>query len=168
MNPELGRVLAYESRQRLLERRDRWGARELVIIVSDGLSPMAAERQALPTLLALLPHLDRLAVSRAPVVIAPLARVKLGDEIGALLDATWSLVLLGERPGLSSPDSLGAYITYGPGDMRTDADRNCVSNIRFEGLPPSEAAERIAHVIAASRHQQLTGVSLELGSRTPR
>ncbi|MGC4065239.1 MAG: ethanolamine ammonia-lyase subunit EutC [Polyangiaceae bacterium] len=168
MNPELGRSLSDGSRCHLAKIRDVRGPCELVIVVSDGLSPLAAQRQALPTLRALLPHLAQRAPSLAPVLVAPLARVKLGDEIGAALGAKVSLVLVGERPGLSSPDSLGAYITYGPCVARTDADRNCISNIRAEGLPPEEAAARIACVIAASRRQQLSGVNLELeGQTTP-
>src|SRR6266850_1833029 len=130
LRPELGRKLSNESRQFLIEKRSEWGQRELAVIVSDGLSPLAAEAQARLVLIALFPRLLSAGWKMFPVFIVPFGRVKLQDEIGELLCARQTLILLGERPGLGSPDSLGAYLTYGPNSNRTDADRNCVSNIR--------------------------------------
>jgi ethanolamine ammonia-lyase small subunit len=97
----------------------------------------------------------------APVFIIPLGRVKVQDEIGAALKARFSLMLLGERPGLGTPDSLGAYFTANPSLACTDADRNCVSNIRPEGLPPAAAAAKLAWLLKASRRLGLSGVNLK-------
>ncbi|HTD96688.1 MAG TPA: ethanolamine ammonia-lyase light chain EutC, partial [Edaphobacter sp.] len=88
----------------------------------------------------------------------------IGDPIGFLLGARLSLVLIGERPGLSSPDSLGAYLTWGPHPDRTDADRNCLSNIRDGGLTPQIAADRLLWYLQSARARQLTGTLLKEGS----
>jgi ethanolamine ammonia-lyase small subunit len=159
LRPDLGRALDASSVELLRGERESRGPRDLVIIVSDGLSALAAERQAAPLLQALLPRLE--GFSLYPVLVAPYARVKLGDEVGELLGARQSLILLGERPGLTAPDSLGAYLTYQPHPGRTDADRNCVSNIRPEGLAPERAAELIAALLNASKARQLSGVALK-------
>lgn len=160
--PEKGRALSEAAATHLAALSSAWGHRELVIVVSDGLSALAAERQVAPTLKSLLPTLAAHGVSCYPVIIAPFGRVKLGDAVGAILGARLSLVLLGERPGLSSPDSLGAYITFDPAAHRTDADRNCISNIRSEGVAPMDAARQIGSVIFAARERQLTGVNLKV------
>ena len=99
--------------------------------------------------------------SLAPIVVVRFGRVALQDEIGRRLGATLSLRLLGERPGLGSSDSLGAYFVYGPQVGRSDADRNCVSNIRPEGLPPAAAVETLHSRLTASRHRKLSGVELK-------
>lgn len=161
LRPDLGRALDPGAAARLTEERTAWGARDLVIIVSDGLSALAAERQAAPLLHALAPRLT--GFSLYPVLVAPYARVKLADEVGELLGARQSLILLGERPGLTAPDSLGAYLTYRPRRSCTDADRNCVSNIRPEGLPIERAAELLAALLTASAKRQLSGVGLKEG-----
>ena len=136
----------------------------LAIILADGLSALAVERHTLPlfdALLALL-KIDEPSESwhLAPIVIAEQARVALGDEIGEALNADATLVLIGERPGLSSPDSLGAYITWAPRRGCTDAERNCVSNIRSEGLDYATAAAKIAWYLNEGRRLGLTGVAL--------
>jgi ethanolamine ammonia-lyase small subunit len=97
----------------------------------------------------------------APIVVAEQARVALGDEIGARLGARLVLMLLGERPGLSAPDSLGAYLTWDPRVGRTDAERNCVSNIRPEGLMPAHAAEKLLALMLEAARRRLSGVALK-------
>lgn len=161
--PDLGRALRAESRARLDAARQDWGDRDLCLVVSDGLSALAAERQLVPFLTAFVPLLTG-SVTHYPVFIAPFARVKLADEVGELLGARFSLILLGERPGLSSPDSLGAYLTYQPGFARTDADRNCVSNIRAEGLPCVDAARNVAELLRESKRLRASGVALKLNA----
>jgi ethanolamine ammonia-lyase small subunit len=158
--PDLGRSLAPASRV-ILQSLPSNHPCDLVIILSDGLSPLATLRQAHPLLTALLPKLLAADWHVAPLVILPNARVAVQDEIGALLQSTLSLMLLGERPGLGSPDSLGSYFTFQPQPGKTDADRNCVSNIRPAGLPPAAAAEKLFALLTQSRHRQLSGVSLK-------
>jgi ethanolamine ammonia-lyase small subunit len=136
------------------------GPFDLSIILADGLSAAAAQRHAPPLLQALKAHLPS-DWMLAPLVVATQARVALGDEIGALLQSRLTLVLIGERPGLSSPDSLGAYLTFEPAPGRTDAERNCVSNIRPDGLPPVLAARRIAWLLGEALHRRLSGIALK-------
>ncbi len=149
--PDLGRRLAEPG---IFERGDY----DAVLIFADGLSATAVHRHAGPVLDALLPLLEGWKL--APVVVAQQARVAISDEIGELLGAKMSVILIGERPGLSSPDSLGAYLTWGPRVGRNDSERNCVSNIREEGLKPTLAAQRIAMLMNAARGRQVTGVRL--------
>src|SRR5580658_6279161 len=137
-------------------------ANPVVIVIADGLSAIAAERHASPLLEALAAHAAE--IDAAPVVIVEQARVAIGDEIGELLKAQMTLLLIGERPGLSSPDSLGAYITWHPRPGRTDAERNCISNIRAEGLSYLEAAGQLASCLAEARRRRLTGVALKMES----
>jgi len=148
---------------------NRQPATTLTLVLADGLSALAVERHALPLLDALLPLLGISTTSAhdpaapwalTPIVIAEQARVALGDEIGAALHADITVMLIGERPGLSSPDSLGAYITWGPRAGRSDAERNCVSNIRTEGLDYATAARKIAWYVSEGRRLGLTGVAL--------
>lgn len=159
--PDLGRRLSGESRAQLAGYGAAWGARDLAIIVSDGLAAQAAERHAVETAAQLYGHLKSAGWSLYPILIAPFGRVKLQDEVGELLGARHALMLLGERPGLGMPDSLGAYITRGPRAACTDADRNCVSNIRPEGLPPAAAARKLAHLLAESARLGVSGVALK-------
>lgn len=168
MRPDLGRQLDPESARRLdeLRRRDEHRNREettwdLVIIVSDGLAALAADRQAGPLLEELIPALNHRGWRIAPVIAVRLARVAIADEIGERLNARLALILLGERPGLGSPDSLGAYFVYGPRSGKTDADRNCVSNIRPAGLPPTLAAETLAYLLGAALERGVSGVLLK-------
>lgn len=156
LRPDLGRCLDPASRETLQPTQP-----DLVLIVSDGLSAAAAENHAASILIPLIQELQQAAWKIAPVVIVPLARVKVQDEIGSALGARFSLMLLGERPGLGTPDSLGAYFTANPHPSRTDADRNCVSNIRPEGIPPAEAAHKLAWLIQESLRLGLSGVHLK-------
>ena len=133
---------------------------DLAIVLADGLSAAAVQQHAAALVGALRGALaDTLTL--APLVIATQARVALGDEIGALLQARIVLVLIGERPGLSSPDSLGAYLTFAPAVGRSDAERNCVSNIRPQGLPPQQAAQRLAWLLHEAMRRRVSGISLK-------
>lgn len=167
LRPDLGRSLAAESVDILTKRAAQWGQRDLLIIVSDGLSALAAHRHAVETTAALHSQLRETGWSIYPVLIIPFARVKIQDVAGVLLGARFTLILLGERPGLGAPDSLGAYFTYGPDLARTDADRNCISNIRPEGLPPQHAAQKIASLLNKARQIGKTGVELKDDEESP-
>lgn len=136
------------------------GPVDLAIVLGDGLSAVALQRQAAPLLAALRPLLGP-GLTLAPLTVALQARVALADEVGALLQARLVLMLLGERPGLSSPDSLGAYLTYQPAIGCSDAQRNCVSNIRPDGLAPALAAQRLAWLLHAALRRHLSGVALK-------
>lgn len=163
LRPDLGRRLDPASRETLAAFAANPGhvSPDLVIIISDGLAAQAAERHATATVQPLVGALRAAGWRLAPVVVVPLARVKLQDEIGAALGARFSLMLLGERPGLGTPDSLGAYFTAAPRPDRTDADRNCVSNIRPEGLPPEQAAAKLAWLLLESARTGRSGVTLK-------
>jgi ethanolamine ammonia-lyase small subunit len=158
--PDLGRRLDPASAGRLAEMARSLGRRDLAVLVSDGLSAAAAEGHAAETVAELARILKGAGWTLYPVFVVPLARVKLQDAVGEILGAAHSLILLGERPGLSAQDSLGAYLTFGPRASRTDADRNCVSNIRGDGLAPGAAAEKIARLLVESRRIGLSGTAL--------
>jgi ethanolamine ammonia-lyase small subunit len=166
--PDLGRMLDQPSRQSLLNHNG--GACRVAIVVADGLSPTAVNAHAINVLRCLIARLasDGIEIGRA--VVAAGARVALGDEIGALLGAGMMVMLIGERPGLSASDSLGAYLTFAPTVGRTDAERNCVSNIHGAGLGYDEAAFRIAWLIREGLAREITGVGLkdESGERKSR
>jgi ethanolamine ammonia-lyase small subunit len=157
--PDLGRRLDQPSRVRLAERAAALAPPAVIFVIADGLSALAAARHALPLLRALR---ARLAGSEfGPVVVAEQARVALGDEIGALLGAGQLVMLIGERPGLSAPDSLGIYLTHGPRLGRTDAERNCISNVRPEGLGYEPAAARLALLLEGARRLGGSGLLLQ-------
>ena len=166
LRPDLGRSLDEKSRDLLLAARQANGptktgcACQLAVVIADGLSAIAPARHAVPLLLAMRDEEDSDS-QRVPIVIAQSARVALGDEIGELLQAQAVVMLIGERPGLSSPDSLGAYLTWAPRVGRTDAERNCISNIRPEGLPYKEAARRLDYLLTEVRRLGLSGVALK-------
>ena len=163
--PDLGTRLTAASAAALSVRGDR--GPDLVTVLSDGLSSRALQHA--PALLAaLIPRLVAGGWRIGPPVIARQARVALGDEIGERLGAAAVLVLIGERPGLSAADSLGAYLTWAPRVGRSHAERNCVSNIRPQGLPPSDAAETLLWLLTEARRRRLTGVMLKDQSRLAR
>jgi ethanolamine ammonia-lyase small subunit len=152
-NPDLGRRLAEGTS---LDRQDC----DLAIVVADGLSATAVAAHAPAVIAALVARLADWSIG--PVVIAEQARVAIGDPIGEAIGARAVLVLIGERPGLSSPDSLGAYLTWAPIVGRRDSERNCVSNIRDPGgLPPAQAADKIAWLLREARRLGLTGIALK-------
>jgi ethanolamine ammonia-lyase small subunit len=153
--PDLGRRLNADSRERLTVVKSDYDA---VFVIADGLSALAVHRHAVPVVQLVLAKLDW---AIAPVAIVEQGRVAIGDEIGELLGAKLSIVLIGERPGLSSPDSLGLYLTWQPRQGRTDAERNCISNIRGEGLGYELAAHKLLFLMNESRRLKLSGVQLK-------
>jgi ethanolamine ammonia-lyase small subunit len=158
LRPDLGRRLNERSEALL---RERTGPpTDLLLVLGDGLSSLALTRQAPPLVHALRAQ-QPAGWTLGPLVIATQARVALGDAIGAALNARMVAVLIGERPGLSSPDSLGAYLTWAPRPGRSDAERNCVSNIRPQGLPPEAAARKLWWLCRAARQMETTGVRLK-------
>ncbi len=140
---------------------ERAGACDLAIVVADGLSSTAVHAHAAPLVQALLPAVEAAGWRLAPVVVARQARVALGDAVGELLGARLVVLLVGERPGLSSPDSLGAYITFAPKVGRSDAERNCVSNIRAEGWATRRRRSSWPGTPAKALRLGLTGVGLK-------
>ncbi|MDQ6758664.1 MAG: ethanolamine ammonia-lyase subunit EutC [Acidobacteriota bacterium] len=163
--PDLGRKLNDHSRARLqaLDGRNC----DAVFVVADGLSALAVHRHAGTLLDTVLPRLRSLGWQIAPLIIAEQARVAIGDDIGQILQARMTIVLIGERPGLSSPDSLGIYLTWDPKPGRSDAERNCISNIRGEGLSYTAAAETLIYLMAQARMLGLSGVRLKPADGTP-
>lgn len=157
--PDLGRRLSDESRAMLAQTPKPKQAYDVMFVIGDGLSAFAASKQALPLLQAVRPRLNDWHIG--PVVVARQARVALGDEIGEWLNAKIVVMLIGERPGLSSPDSLGIYITYAPKTGCSDAQRNCISNVRPEGLDYPLAAHKLHYLLTQARKLGLTGVGLK-------
>jgi ethanolamine ammonia-lyase small subunit len=155
--PDLGRTLDDTSRT-LLEAAAHCAC-DLALVVADGLSALAIEQNARPFLDALLPRLDGWLLG--PKVIVRQARVAVGDDVGALLKARVVVVLIGERPGLSSPDSMGIYMTWGPRAGLTDAGRNCISNVRPAGLGYAEAAHKLHYLLEQARARGMSGVALK-------
>jgi ethanolamine ammonia-lyase small subunit len=160
--PDLGRRLSEGSRETLgvlAGARTANGDFDIVLIVADGLSSLAVERQAKPFLEAYLPLAAGLKVG--PLCLANYGRVALSDEIGSILGSRLVVILIGERPGLSSPDSLGAYLTFAPRVGTTDERRNCISNIRPEGLSPAKAAVKLDYLVRESLARSMSGISLK-------
>src|SRR6202140_3491917 len=157
--PDLGRTLDPDSRKRLASRAG--SSCQLALVVGDGLSPTAVHAHAIELVRSLMARLvaERLEIGHA--VVASGARVALGDEIGAILGARMIVMLIGERPGLSAPDSLGAYLTFAPRVGLTDAERNCASNIHGGGLGYDEAGFKIAWLIREGLTREVTGVALK-------
>ena len=154
--PDLGRRLTPESRASLPR-----GDYDAALVIADGLSALAVNRHALP----LLAELEKLLLDSdwrlAPLSVVLQARVAVGDEIGEQLGARQVAVLIGERPGLSAPDSLGIYLTYAPRRGRQESERNCISNVRPEGLPYALAARKLHFLMSEARRRKLTGVALK-------
>jgi ethanolamine ammonia-lyase small subunit len=156
LRPDLGRLLRDADRAALPAMP---GA--MLFVICDGLSAIAVQRHA-PALLAhTIPALRRAGHAVAPVIVAEQGRVALGDDIGEVMGADAVAVLIGERPGLTAADSVGVYLTWQPRRGRTDAERNCISNIRPDGLAPQEAADKLLWLIGAMRRLRLTGVGLK-------
>ena len=159
LRPDLGRSLSEDSVMALREHAAPEGV-DLQLVVGDGLSSLAVSRHAL----ALIEQIRAQAPTHwrfGPVVVARQARVALADPVGELLGARLVAMLIGERPGLSSPDSLGIYLTWAPRRGRSDAERNCISNVRAEGLDYVQAARRLLWLCRQAQRLQLTGVQLK-------
>ncbi|MDB6000867.1 MAG: eutC [Rhizobacter sp.] len=167
LRPDLGRRLSERSATALDEAsaRSRREGCDLLLVVADGLSSLATSRHALPLAQAVRDQLPD-GWTLGPVVIATQARVALGDDIGERLSARLVAVLIGERPGLSSPDSLGIYLTWAPRRGLTDAARNCISNVRPEGLPPAQAARKLMWLAGEATRRRLSGIELKDASDT--
>jgi ethanolamine ammonia-lyase small subunit len=156
--PDLGRRLGAQSREQLSVRPA--APIDVLFIIGDGLSATAVNAHAVPLLLATIARLRDASLHIGPIAIVEGARVAIGDEIGGILGAEIAAILIGERPGLSAADSLGVYVTWQPTPGTVDARRNCISNIRPEGLPIPQAAEQLATLLSAARQYRITGVEL--------
>ena len=161
--PDLGKLLHDESADMLQQWKSTSGY-ALTIVLCDGLSPQAIQQHAAPFLEHLFPMLQHANIAYAPLCIATQGRVALGDAISEVLSSQLVLVLIGERPGLSSPHSMGAYLTYNPFPGITDNHRNCLSNIHAQGLSYASAAQSCAYLIQEALKQKLTGVVLKNNS----
>ncbi|WP_372966250.1 ethanolamine ammonia-lyase subunit EutC [Marinobacter sp.] len=159
--PDKGRRLDAESAAMLKQISAHQPARDVAIVVADGLSSAAVQRHAAIVADAVAQRLKAEGLSRTPVCIVQQGRVAVGDEIGELLGSRLLILLIGERPGLSSPDSLGVYYTFNPRVGLTDAARNCISNIRPAGMTPDEAAERLMWLVKESLTRKISGVDLK-------
>jgi ethanolamine ammonia-lyase small subunit len=156
--PDLGRRLNLASQDILASRA---GTFEIVPVIADGLSATAVHRHAIPVLTLAMRGWFDFDFRVAPVVVAEGARVAIGDDIGAAMGAKLSVVLIGERPGLSAPDSLGIYLTWRPRRGRNDAERNCISNVRPEGLSYERAATLLLFLCREALRRELSGVALK-------
>lgn len=161
MRPDLGRRLAPSAEAMLAAHA---GGHDVVFVVTDGLSARAVQTHAQPVLAGVLPTLRAEGWRIAPFVVVRHGRVAIGDAIATALRADCVAVLIGERPGLTAPDSMGAYLTWQPRSQTTDADRNCISNIRPEGIGYADAAFKLAHMLRAMRSRRISGVQLKDGS----
>jgi ethanolamine ammonia-lyase small subunit len=156
MRPDLGRRLAPTAAAALAPHA---GAYDVAFVVADGLSARAVQAHAAPLLAATLPRLAGWRI--APLVVVRHGRVAVGDAVAAALGAQSVAILIGERPGLTAPDSMGAYLAWQPGPRTSDADRNCISNIRPDGIGYADAAEKLAHMLRAMRARRVSGVRLK-------
>lgn len=156
--PDYGRALNSLSAEELTTYA---GDNDVAMVVADGLSAEAVNENTVPLLNVLIPLLTSVKIKIAPVCLVEQGRVAIGDEIGGLLKAKLIVMLIGERPGLSAADSMGAYITYNPQPGLTDEARNCISNIRPQGLTHKPAAEKIFYIISEAFKRKLSGVGLK-------
>ncbi|MDR7052473.1 ethanolamine ammonia-lyase small subunit [Duganella sp. 3397] len=159
--PDLGRRLDDASRETLQQQARADDGFDLAVVVADGLSALAIEQNVLPFLACLAARLAPESWTLAPPAVVLQGRVAVGDEVGQLLGARAVLVLVGERPGLSSPDSMGLYLTWAPRVGLTDASRNCISNVRPAGLGYEAAAFKLHYLLSEARRRQLSGVALK-------
>lgn len=159
--PDRGRRLSDPSRALLDAQNQAGKTHDVAIVIGDGLSALAIEQNAALFLDVILPMLKSAGWKIAPLSIVTGARVAIGDEIGHVFGAALAVVLIGERPGLSSPDSMGIYLTYAPKPGVTDEARNCISNVRKEGLSYEGAAHKLLFLMTEARRRKLSGVNLK-------
>lgn len=160
--PDLGRRLDSDSRKRLdAQAAKTKGSPDLVIVIADGLSALAIEHNAARFLSCLLPALRAQAFTLAPIILVQQGRVAIGDEIGEVLNAKMVAILIGERPGLSAPDSMGIYLSWQPKIGLHDSSRNCLSNIRPQGMSDVVAVEKFMYLLCEATRRKLTGVALK-------
>jgi ethanolamine ammonia-lyase small subunit len=157
VRPDLGRRLLAEDRRQL---ESEPGTPQLAIVIADGLSSIAAQRHALPVV-KLLREQFAADWHNTPIVLAEQGRVAIGDDIGEALKLEMVVVMIGERPGLTSPDSLGIYLTFRPHVGCMDSERNCISNIRPEGLPYAHATHKLSYLMREALRLRLTGIGLK-------
>jgi len=158
LRPDLGRSLATSAIDIVDPHAGRY---DIAFVVTEGLSAGAVQTHACPVLTRLAPMLARDGRRIAPIVLVRLGRVAIGDQVARALGADSVAILIGERPGLTAPDSMGAYLTWNPGPHTTDAERNCISNIRPDGTGYADAALRIGHLLREMRTRRLSGVALK-------
>lgn len=158
MRPDLGRRLAPETEAALAAHSAH---HDVALVIADGLSARAVQLHAQPVLAHVLPALQSDGLRIAPLIVVRHGRVAIGDAIANLLNADCVAVLIGERPGLTAPDSMGAYLTWQPRPDTTDAQRNCISNIRPDGIGYGDAAAKIVHLLRAMRTRRISGVQLK-------
>jgi ethanolamine ammonia-lyase small subunit len=162
MRPDLGRILHADDEAALTSHNHpHANTHDIVFVISDGLSAGAVQSHAAPLLAATLPALIDAGWRIAPLVMVRHGRVAIGDDIARGLRASCVAVLIGERPGLSAPDSMGAYVTWQPNAQTSDADRNCISNIRPDGIGYGDAAFKLVHLLHVIKARQLSGVELK-------
>ncbi|MES2732442.1 MAG: ethanolamine ammonia-lyase subunit EutC [Bacteroidota bacterium] len=161
--PDLGRRLNDASLQTLSHMSSAWRAQssDIALILAGGLSATAINDHAVNLLEIIIPQFRAAGLTLAPITVVEHARVAISDEIGFLLKSRLSLILIGERPGLSSPNSMGIYLTYGPHPGLTDETRNCISNIRPEGLSYEMAAEKAFYLVSQSLNRKVSGIALK-------
>lgn len=166
--PDLGRQLDTASRHLLDQHASKHPeGYDLVLVIADGLSALAVHRHSVPLLALLRQHTQAEGWSQSPVILVQQGRVAIADEIGQRLGGKMVLILIGERPGLSSPDSLGLYFTYAPEVGLSDARRNCISNVRQEGLTYASACHRLIYLMRHACQRQLSGVDLKEETELP-
>jgi ethanolamine ammonia-lyase small subunit len=165
LRPDLGRCLAPSDEAKVAAHR---GTYDVAFVIADGLSARAVQGHAQPVLADVIPALREEGWRIAPVVVVRHGRVAIGDRIAMLLNAACVVILIGERPGLSAPDSMGAYLTWRPGPQTTDAERNCISNIRPGGIGYADGSFKLLYLLRAMRGQGVSGVQLKDNSEQAR
>lgn len=158
LRPDWGKILDEESQKSISEVSSAF---DLSLIIADGLSAQAIHQHIASVFALLIPKLQALDFSLAPFTIVKNGRVAVSDEIGEGLKSKMSIIFIGERPGLSSPDSLGIYLTYAPAKGNTDEKRNCISNVRPAGMPYVIATEKLTYLIQEAMRKQISGVKLK-------
>lgn len=162
LNPEKGRTLNSESKKKVKTLSAKNQSPDCLVVLADGLSATALHQNGASFVTGFFEEVGKTKLKLGPLLLARYGRVALADEVGELLGARSVLMLIGERPGLSSAESLSVYFTYEPARTKTDAERNCISNIHRNGLSPEAAGKMAAYLLQQSLTQRLSGVGLKL------